>query len=364
MRVVFAGGGTGGHLYPALAVADELSSRDAGFDAVFVGTGRGIESRVIPGTRYGLELISSRGARGRGAAGKAVTGAALLKGIAQSMGIIRRFSPDIVFGSGGYASVAAVSAAWLMRKTIVLQEQNSIPGLANRTLAPAARRVYLGFEGARGYFRKGAPVLVTGNPLRGDISPGKDTAARKHFGLSAGGAVILVFGGSQGAMTLSRAAAEYLLRRDDLQAIVQTGEKGYEEIRDRLAGAVGRVLVSPFIDDIGRAYAAADAAIARAGALSVSELAEAGLPSVLVPYPHSADDHQTRNAEVLVEAGGAMMIEDSKLDAGSLGTALDRMLDTPGKLDGMRAALSVFQGRRAAAVIADDMQRLAGGEAS
>jgi len=344
MRVIFAGGGTGGHLYPALAVAEELSSRRAGFEALFVGTSRGIESRVIPASGYGLELISSRGARGKGAAGKAVTGAMLAAGTLQAMGIIRRFRP-----------------AWLMRKPVVLQEQNSIPGLANRTLAPMARRLYLGFEKARGYFRKGAPVMVTGNPLRGAIRPGPDRSARKDFGLSGDGPVLLVFGGSQGAMTLSRAAAGYLLRRPGVQAMIQTGENGYDEIRGMLSGESGRIFVSPYIEKIDRAYAAADLALARAGALSVSELAAAGLPSVLVPYPHCADDHQRHNASVLVEAGGARMIEDGRLDSDSLSAEIDPMLDDPGLLGGMRAALKPFQGHRAAAVIADDMEILAGG---
>jgi len=362
MRVVFAGGGTGGHLYPALAVAEELSSRHAGFEALFVGTSRGIESRIVPEAGYGLELISSRGARGKGAAGKVVTGAMLAAGIMQSMGIMRRFRPDIVFGSGGYASVAAVSAAWLTRKTVVLQEQNSIPGLANRTLAPMAKRLYLGFERARGYFRRNAPVIVTGNPLRGAIKPGPDRSARNDFGLSVEGRVLLVFGGSQGAMTLSRAAAGYLLERKDIQAIVQTGENGYEEIRDLLAGEAGRVFISPYIEEIGRAYAAADIALARAGALSVSELAAAGLPSVLVPYPHCADDHQAHNASVLVDAGGALLIEDSRLGTASLAAVLDPVIDDPGLMVRMREALVPLQGKHAAAEIADDMEKLAGGE--
>ena len=360
--MVFAGGGTGGHLYPALAVAEELSSRNTGFKALFVGTSRGIESRVVPESGYGLELISSRGARGQGAAGKVVTGAMLTVGIMQSMGIMRRFRPDIVFGSGGYASVAAVSAAWLMRKTVVLQEQNSIPGLANRTLAPMAKRLYLGFERARGYFKCNAPVIVTGNPLRGTIQPGPEPSARKDFGLSGNGRVLLVFGGSQGAMTLSRAAAGYILDRTDIQAIVQTGENGYEEIRDLLATAAGRVFVSPYIEEIGRAYAAADIALSRAGALSVSELAAAGLPSVLVPYPHCADDHQTHNASVLVDAGGAIMVEDSKLNAASLAGKLDPVIDDPGLLGRMREALVPLQEKRAAAIIAADMEKLAGGD--
>jgi UDP-N-acetylglucosamine--N-acetylmuramyl-(pentapeptide) pyrophosphoryl-undecaprenol N-acetylglucosamine transferase len=363
MRVVFAGGGTGGHLYPALAVAGELSARDARFEALFVGTRRGIESRVIPGSGYSLELISSRGVRGKGVAGRAVTGAMLMAGIVQSMGILGRFKPDLVFGSGGYASVAAVAAAWLMRKPVVIQEQNSIPGLANRKLAPVAKRLYLGFERAREYFRDDAPVMVTGNPLRGDIGPGASGDERADFGLSGEGPVLLVFGGSQGAMTLSRAAAEYLLRRSDIQGIVQTGERGYAEIRDMLAPAGARVFVSPYIEKISRAYRASDVAVARSGALSVSELAETGLPSVLVPYPHCADDHQVHNASVLVDAGGATMIEDPRLDADTLASALDPMMDDPGLLERMRRSLVPFQGRRAAAAIADDMERLAGGEA-
>lgn len=185
------------------------------------------------------------------------------------------------------------------------------------------------------------------------------------FGLPPGGRVLLVFGGSQGAMTLSRAAAGYILRREDLRAIVQTGEAGYGEISKRLSGAADRVHVAPYIEDIGKAYAAADVALARAGALSVSELAEAGLPSVLVPYPHCADDHQTRNASVLAKAGGAVMIEDSRLDTASLAAALDPMLTGPvqggGPLEAMREALAPLRGKRAAAVIADDMTALVEG---
>jgi UDP-N-acetylglucosamine--N-acetylmuramyl-(pentapeptide) pyrophosphoryl-undecaprenol N-acetylglucosamine transferase len=328
---------------------------------MFVGTSSGIESRVVPESGYRLELISSRGARGKGAIGKIVTGVMMAAGIMQSMRIMKSFRPDIVFGSGGYASFAAVSAAWIMRKTVVLQEQNSIPGLANRILAPMARRLYLGFERAGGYFKKDAPVMVTGNPLRSSIKPAGDSKARGEFGLDGDRPVLLVFGGSQGAMTLSRAAAGYLIDRADLQAIVQTGEKGYMEIRDLLSGVADRVFVCPYIGEIANAYAAADVALARAGALSVSELAAAGVPSVLVPYPHCADDHQRHNASVLVDAGGAVMIEDSRLDAASLAEELDPLLDNPDMLERMRVSLRPFQGRRAAAAIADDMERLAGG---
>ena len=309
-------------------------------------------------------MITSRGARGKGPVGAVVTGAMLTVGVAQAMRIMRRFRPDLVFGTGGYASVAAVSAARLMRKTVVLQEQNSIPGLANRMLAPMAARIYLGFEKAAAYFGSGAEVMFTGNPLRRAIRPRRSASARDDFGLSRGGLLLFVFGGSQGAMTLSRAAAEYITRRTDIQAIVQTGEGGYEEIRDMLSGASGRVFVSPFIEDIAKAYAAADFALARAGALTVSELAAAALPSVLVPYPHCADDHQRHNASVLVEAGGAVMLEDSELDADSLAEALDPMIGDPALLERMSAALAPLATPGATAAIADDVERLAGGEAA
>jgi UDP-N-acetylglucosamine--N-acetylmuramyl-(pentapeptide) pyrophosphoryl-undecaprenol N-acetylglucosamine transferase len=364
MRVIFAGGGTGGHIYPALAVADELASRQTGFEALFVGTSRGIESSVVPESGYSLELISSRGVRGKGIGGKAVTALMLVKGIMQSMRIIRRFKPDLVFGSGGYASAATVSAAWLTGTGVVLQEQNSIPGLANRMLAPAAKRVYLGFAEASSYFKKDAPVVVTGNPLRVMIKRGRVGSEREGFGLSEQGHVMLVFGGSQGARKLSMAAAEYILERDDLQAIVQTGVRDFQEIQDMLACASDRVFVSPFIADIGRAYSAADFALARAGALSVSELAAAGLPSVLVPYPHCTDDHQRHNASVLVDAGGAVMIEDADLKLETLAAVLDPLLGDPALLERMRGSLEKYECSSATSMIADDMIGLAGGEAN
>jgi UDP-N-acetylglucosamine--N-acetylmuramyl-(pentapeptide) pyrophosphoryl-undecaprenol N-acetylglucosamine transferase len=282
----------------------------------------------------------------------------LAVGIAQSIGIISKFKPDLVFGSGGYASVAAVSAAWLSRKTVVLQEQNSVPGLANRLLAPMAKRVYLGFGKAEKYFKEGTPLLLTGNPLRRSIAPGPAEEARSTFGLSKDAPVLLVFGGSQGAITLNRAAAGYILARKGIQAIVQTGTSCFEEVKSLLKEAEGRVYVSPYIDEIDKAYSASDVALARAGALSVSELAAARLPSVLVPYPHSADDHQTLNAEVLVEAGGGVMIRDRDLDARTLAEAMDPIFDDESLRLRMRESLAKIPASSSAALIADDIEKL------
>ncbi|MDD3642448.1 MAG: undecaprenyldiphospho-muramoylpentapeptide beta-N-acetylglucosaminyltransferase, partial [Candidatus Krumholzibacteria bacterium] len=322
MRVLFAGGGTGGHLYPALAVAEELASR-GGLEALFVGTGRGLEATVVPAAGYPLRRIVSRGVRGKGPVAAAATLAMLIAGTVQAAAIIARFRPDVVFGSGGYASAAAVMAAFVFRRAIVLQEQNSIPGMANRMLAPLARRIYVGFEQAGERLGGGRRVVWTGNPLRRSIRPRRDPSARRRFGLRPDAPVLLVFGGSQGAMRLNRAAARLLRSRPGLQGIVQTGERGYDETRRELEGIGPRVFAAAYIDDIEEAYASADVALARAGALSVSELAAVGLPSVLVPYPHAADNHQWHNARVLVEAGGAALVADADLDETTLAAVVD-----------------------------------------
>ncbi len=358
MKVIFAGGGTGGHVYPALSVADVLSSRVRGFRALFVGTRSGLEAKVLPGTRHEIRFIFSRGARGRGIAGKLITMACLSIGFLQAVRILMQFRPDIVFGSGGYASAAVVMAASMLRYRIVLQEQNSIPGLTNRLLASKARRIYLGFEKAKGYFENHQGAMVTGNPLRPMILDAGKTGSRAEFGLDDARPVLLVFGGSQGAMSLNRAAVEYFHHNEGVQGIIQTGERHFEWVREQIEPAGRRVYVSPYITHIHRAYKAADVALARAGALSVSELAAVGLPAILVPYPHAADNHQVSNAEILVKAGGAVMLFDSELSGVSLAETLQGLFGEPERLECMRQSLLGSGRSDAARVIADDMLRL------
>lgn len=356
LKVLFAGGGTGGHVYPALAVAEELKRRFDGFESLFVGTRSGLEANVVEKAGYTIRYISSRGVRGRGILGKMLTIAALMVGLIQSMRIIHAFKPDLVFGAGGYASAAVVLAASAMRRRIVLQEQNSIPGLANRFLAPRASRIYLGFERAAERLEGKARVLYTGNPLRGSILHPRDMDPRAVFGLEGGSPVLLVFGGSQGASSLNRAAVEYLEGRNGVQAIVQTGTGDFEWVKERLERIEARTYVSPYISDIDLAYRAATVALARAGALSVSELAAVGLPAVLVPYPFAADDHQRSNAELLVDAGGALLMEDRELDGGSLSIRLDDLLlDGGERLRSMRMALERIARPDATEVICDDI---------
>ena len=356
-RILFAGGGTGGHLYPAIAVARELQARHEGARILFVGTRRGIESRVVPAEKLDIQFIASRGVRGRGAVGAAVTAMVLAAGVLQAIRIVTGFAPDIVFGSGGYASAAVVIAASALRRRIVLQEQNSIPGLTNRKLARRAERIYLGFESAGRWLAGHPGLLVTGNPLRRELFD-ETGDARGSFGFDER-PVLLVFGGSQGARTLNDAAAGFLAEATGVQGIVQTGERDYERIARMLAPAGRRVRVVPYIEAMHLAYRAADVVLSRAGALSVAEIAAVGLPAILVPYPHAADDHQSWNARALVDAGGAVSIADANLDGGSLAAAVRGILEEPGQIERMKKALGRLPGGAGATgAIADDMDRL------
>ncbi|MBN1164227.1 MAG: undecaprenyldiphospho-muramoylpentapeptide beta-N-acetylglucosaminyltransferase [Candidatus Krumholzibacteriota bacterium] len=360
MKVIFAGGGTGGHIYPAIAVADELKSRSGDFEALFVGTRSGLESKVVREAGYAIKFIFSRGVRGRGVIGQAITLACMLVGMAQAVLILSRFKPDLVFGAGGYASAAVVATAFLLRKKIVMQEQNSIPGLTNRRLAFCASRIYLGFKTGERYLKDHPGIEVTGNPIRRAVIEKGENDPHAEFGLSTARPVLLVFGGSQGALNLNRAAVEYFLSHEDIQGIIQTGEAHYQWVNEKLKSLGGRVFVSAYLTRIYDAYRAADMALARAGAMSVSELAAVGLPALLVPYPHAADDHQVHNAAQLVECGGAIQIEDAKLNGRSLQEALDPIIRDPGRLERMSRALDSLGGKDAAAVIAADMERVAG----
>ena len=353
--VLFAAGGRGGHILPALSVADELRSMIPNLEPLFVGTRSGLEAKLIPQAGYPITFISSKGVRGRGLPARALGAARVGAGFFQALGIISRFRPDIVFGAGGYASAAAVLAASFLRKTIVLQEQNSIPGLTNRMLARFARRVYLGFEKAGEWFGSHRGLVVTGNPLRGEVVSAAGIDARGKFHLSEGSPVLLVFGGSQGARTLSRAAVDYLGGREDVQAIIQTGERDYPWVAERVAALGGRVFAAPYLEAMHLAYAASDVALARSGALSVSELAAVGLPAILVPYPFAADDHQRHNAALLADAGGAVVVADAELTGERLASVLDPLLADRSRLAAMRRALALVARRDAARAIAADM---------
>lgn len=329
--MIVAGGGTGGHLFPGLAVAEHLRFGQ-GDDVLFVGSVYGIESRVIPRTAFPFRALTVRGLRGRGWRGVLQLVWQQPVAIWNAWRIVGEFGAQIIVGVGGYASFPIVFAAWLRRIPSVLLEQNARPGLANRVLSRIARRVCTTFPGAEAYL-PAAKVVLTGNPVR----PFPPQAVA-----STGGFTILVFGGSQGARrineAMSTAAPALAARIPGLRIVHQTGRDDLERTQQHYRdGAIDAEVLS-FIDDMGSAYARADLVICRAGATTLAELTALGKPSILVPYPFAADDHQRANAEVLVAGGAAVMVLDRELTADGLVAVVAELAADRTRLQTMGAA--------------------------
>ncbi len=346
--VLIAGGGTGGHVFPGLALADALRAR--GLQVGFVGTPAGLEARAVPAAGYPIDLIPGRQVRG-GGIGRAAGGVvALASGVARARRLLVAHRPRLVVGVGGYASVAAVVAARLGRRPVVLMEQNAFPGLANRTLGRLARRVCLGFAEASSFFPAGRTVH-TGNPIRPAVLAVPPSPPHDRLGL-------LIFGGSQGATHINDAAVAALGALGDaaraLRITHQTGPADQARIAAAYAGLGLDVRVEAFITDMGAAYRAADVVVARAGAMSCAEITAMGLPSVLIPYPYAADDHQRRNAEVLAAAGAATVILDRALDGPRLVSALAPLVGDSAARDAMASRARAL-GRPDAANTAADV---------
>ena len=355
MRLLIAGGGTGGHLYPGVAVAEELLARVGDHAVHFAGTDRGLEARVLPA--LGLPFTAVRAARlvGTGLGGALRAAWALTLGSADALGLLRRFRPQACLGVGGYVSFPVVALAWLRGVPVAVQEQNAFPGLSNRVLARLARRVYVGDPAAVARLPAGK-TRVTGNPLRRclrDFQPYRAPAPGEPLHL-------LVVGGSQGAASLNRALPAAL---EGLECPVtvrhQAGRGRLAEVANRYAGRDG-VQVEEFIDDMQVAYRWAHLVVSRAGALSVAELEAAGRPAVLVPYPFAAGNHQEANARAAAERGGAICLLDAELESGALAEVVKELLEAPGRLQGMATAADAAARRDAARDIVDDLLALGG----
>lgn len=315
----FAGGGTGGHLFPALAVAETLTTDCPAIEIGFVGSRRGIEARLVPQAGYPLRSLSLSGIKGRGLAARLGAGAQAAAAVARCLGWMIGSRPGLVAGVGGYASGPAVLAAWLLRIPTMILEQNHFPGATNRALAPRVDRVCVPSEAARD--RLGGRGEITGNPVRREFT----TIGPIPNGTPLS---VLVFGGSRGARSINRAvvAALPLLAAHAYppRIVHQTGVDDEAEVRSEYAALYpgDRWEVMPFVDDMATRLAAADLAVCRAGATTLAELAAAGRPAILVPYPHAADDHQTHNADAVAAVGGATVLADRDLDGTTLATTI------------------------------------------
>lgn len=322
---LFAGGGTGGHLYPALAIADKIKETRPSAEIHFVGTARGIEARVIPETGYPIHYISVRGVRRALTLRNLWVPFSLLKSLIQSAAIVSKIKPDVVIGTGGYVSGPILFVAHFLGYRTLVQEQNSYPGVTTRLLARIADRVHISFEESEKYFKHKEKLRLTGNPVR-DFLPLQDKKeARRKFQLDPNRPTVLIFGGSQGALSINRVVAEALdriLRDSGAQIIWSTGKTGYTMASEKATQYQGRLWVSEFISDMAAAYAASDVVVARAGAISLAEITNCGLPSILIPYPYAAGDHQMTNARALQALGAAVVIPEKELNADVLAEAL------------------------------------------
>ncbi|RME55369.1 MAG: undecaprenyldiphospho-muramoylpentapeptide beta-N-acetylglucosaminyltransferase [Deltaproteobacteria bacterium] len=328
MKLVIAGGGTGGHLFPGIAVAEAWRQRAPAPEVAFVGTKEGIESRILPDSPFPLYTIEIRGLKGKSAVEKIRNILKIPTSLRASLRLLGRLAPDVVLGVGGYASGPVVLAAWLRRIPCAIQEQNTHPGLTNRILAHFADRIFLAFEPEGARF-PAAKCLVTGNPIRRTLlSPPMKERGEE------GGFTLLVFGGSQGARRINEAMIEILpqLAARGVRIVHQTGRTDYERVERayRDAGIPARIAtVTPFIDRMAEAYAAADLVVCRAGATTIAELTAIGRPAILVPYPHAAYDHQEKNARRLLEKGAARMILDRELTGKRLLDEILPLLESP-----------------------------------
>jgi UDP-N-acetylglucosamine--N-acetylmuramyl-(pentapeptide) pyrophosphoryl-undecaprenol N-acetylglucosamine transferase len=341
-------GGTGGHVFPGLAVADVL--RERGWRVVWMGTRAGMEARLVAARGYELAAIRAAALRGKGLAAALLLPLNLLVGFWQSARTIFRLRPDVVLGMGGYVAFPGGMMASLLARPLAVHEQNAIAGLTNRILAGVADKTMSAFPQAL----KGAEW--TGNPVRCEIAALPDPAER--YGRRSGPLKLLVVGGSGGAQALNECVPRAIALLEPKPAVVhQSGEKNYAALRAAYAAAGVQGELTPFIDDIARRYAEADLVICRAGAMTVAELSAGGVASVLVPFPHAVDDHQTANARFLADQGAAILLPQAALSPATL-AALLRTLDRPKLLEMARKARTLGK-PDAARVVAERCMEMA-----
>jgi UDP-N-acetylglucosamine--N-acetylmuramyl-(pentapeptide) pyrophosphoryl-undecaprenol N-acetylglucosamine transferase len=321
-RFLFAGGGTGGHLYPAIAVADEIKRLKPESEIIFVGTKSKIEGRIIPKLGYGFKPIWIKGFARKFNLENLLFPLKLFVSLVQSLFISFRFKPRVAIGSGGYVAGPAIWGASVLGAKVILMESNSYPGVTTRLLERYADEVHITFDDSRKYLRKIEKIKLTGNPVRKELGTSTKEEAKKSFGLDANKFTVLVLGGSLGAASINNAIANCVeeLEKKSLQIIWQTGKNYYQSYKNI---NLDSVKILDFIEDMNKAYSACDLLVARAGATTIAELSVLGIPSILIPSPHVAENHQYYNAKSLADNNSAVLIKDSDVQE----VLLDKILE-------------------------------------
>jgi UDP-N-acetylglucosamine--N-acetylmuramyl-(pentapeptide) pyrophosphoryl-undecaprenol N-acetylglucosamine transferase len=361
LKVVIAGGGTGGHLFPGIAIAREFMTRNSATRIVFVSTGNPLEKTVLSRAGFELQCIQVAGIKGRGIWNQAKSVLKIPGAILAARGLLKKFSPDLIVGLGSYSAGPVVMSAWLMRVPIAIHEQNILPGITNRILARFADRIYISFENTRSRFSP-RKVYWTGNPVRREFL---ETAARTDERVTSETGrkkfTVLIIGGSQGAHRINMVvieALELLHDADRVHFVHQTGEADEKTVRDAYRQKSISATAQSFFDNMAEQYRQADLIVCRAGATTVAEITAMGKAAIFIPFPYAADDHQTLNATDLADAGAAELIAEKELTAEMLGTKIKYYMENPQDLADMAATAREHGKPDAAQNIVDDCYRL------
>lgn len=345
MRVIVTGGGSGGHIYPAIAIADKIKEKEPDAEILYMGNDLGLEKDIVPGTGYPLELVTARWLDRKSVIELALTGMVTARGVLQALKIMRKFKPDVVIGTGGFVCVPVVFAGHLYGAKCYLHEQNAYPGVANRVLEKFVDKVFLGFPDAAEFFKEPKKHINAGNPVRERFYNVDKTAARERLGIPKDDFVIFSFGGSQGAEKINEVGfdlMEAVNGHKDVTYIFGTGSQYYEEILDKAKEKQieiqPNIMVKSYINDIQYYLGAADLIISRAGALSVAESTVCGRALLLIPSPNVTGNHQYYNAKSVADQGGAILLEEKDLTSERLIAEVMRLKNQPELLEKMGRA--------------------------
>lgn len=341
MRILVTGGGTGGHIYPALAFIRYVQKIQPDSEFLYVGTHRGLENKIVPETGISFKTIKIQGFKRKLSLDNIKTVQLFLESIKRSKEILREFKPDVVIGTGGYVSGSVVYAAARMKIPTIVHEQNSVPGMTNKFLSRFADRVGICFPDAAQYFPESKTVLV-GNPRAQEVVTSGKSEVLEQYGLLPDIPTVLIFGGSQGALKINQAVIQALPKfsQKDYQVLYASGDRYYNEIKEKFdVEKINRNLsLQPYIKNMTDVMANVDLLIGRAGATSIAELTALGLPAILIPSPYVTNDHQTKNAQSLVNTGAVKMIPDADLTGESLIDAVDEIMNDSEKREAMAKA--------------------------
>lgn len=357
---MLTGGGTGGHLYPGLAVADILMNR-SGRDLLFIGTAAGIEATVVPQRGIAFKRVWISGLRRGRLLANLLFPLKMAVSFLQARAAISAFAPDVVIGTGGYVTWPVLKAALSMQKLTFLLEQNRAPGLVTRRLADSVDRVFLSFESTKEFFKRQDHLRVTGNPVRGDLTAAGKADGMAHFGLHRSLPVLLIFGGSQGARDMNRLlvpVVRTLLSEKRCQVLWAAGRRWYDEIETAMHGEKKMCRVLPYIEHMELAYAAADLVVCRAGATTIAEITCAGKPAVFIPFPGAADNHQEKNAQLLEETGAALMFRQNEVTENTLQRAIGGLLQNSHAREEMARRAGKLGRPDAAETIAEEIESI------